>query len=195
MSKNDKTMPTLGQTAGGNSAQYQSAGNMTVNNNYNSLPKPYTQYLKLVEEFEKELENGNIEFREFIDKIQHYTATIDGFIGLEPKLTEAGFGNDIDWAQQMKEYYYKKITENNLSKATQKIHAFLLARICILFNYYIKGAVNDGVSKNVIREMIIEKVIQPIQDMLGENNVLELYDDDITAMIYFLTGNCHIKWK
>ena len=194
MNNKDSTSLTLGQTAGKNSTQYQSGGNMTVNN-YNSQPKPYMQYLKLVEEFEQELENGDIEFREFIDKIQHYTATIDEFVGLEPKLTEAGFGNDIDWTQQMKEYYYKKITENNLSKATQKIHAFLLARICVLFNLHIKGAVNDGVSKDVIREMIIEKVINPVQDMLGENNVLDLYDDDITAMIYFLTGNCHIKWK
>ena len=59
--------------------------------------------------FEQELENGDIEFREFIDKIQHYTATIDGFVGLEPRLTEADFGNYIDWAQQMKEYYYKKL--------------------------------------------------------------------------------------
>ena len=194
MSNINETIPTLGQTAGNNSAQYQAGGDMTVNN-YNGFPKPYTQYLKLVEEFEQELENGNIEFREFIDKIQHYTATIDGFVGLEPKLTEAGFENDIDWAQQMKEYFYKKITENNLSKATQKIYAFLLARIYVLFNLHIKGAVNDGVSKDVIREMIIVKVIQPVQDMLGENNVLDLYDDDITAMIYFLTGNCHIRWK
>lgn len=194
MSSKRDLLTTLGQTAGNNSQQYQATGSMTVNN-YNGQVKSYTQYLKLVEEFEQELDNGDIEFREFIDKIQHYTATIDGFVGLEPKLTEAGFECDIDWAQQMKEYYYKKITENNLSKATQKIHAFLLARICVLFNLHIKGAVNDGVSKDVIREMIIEKVIQPIQDMLGENNVLDLYDDDITAMIYFLTGNCHIRWK
>ena len=95
MSNNDEITPTLGQAAGDNSTQYQSGGDMTVNN-YNSLPKPYTQYLKLVEEFEQELESGDIEFREFIDKIQHYTATIDGFVGLEPKLTEAGFENDID---------------------------------------------------------------------------------------------------
>jgi hypothetical protein len=192
MSKESEAM--LSQKAGSNAQQYQSAGNMTVNN-YNGQPKSYKQYLKLVEEFEKELENGDIEFKEFIDKIQHYTATIDGFVGLDPKLQEAGFQDDIPWAQQMKEYYYKKITENNLSKATQKIHAFLLARVCVLFNLHIKGAVNDGVSKEVIREMIIEKVIHPIQDMLGENNVLDLYDDDITAMIYFLTGNCHIRWK
>ena len=194
MKNKDIKALTLGQTAGKNSTQYQSGGNMTVYN-YNSQPKLYTQYLKLVEEFQQELENGNTEFRDFIDKIQHYTATIDGVVGLSSKLTEAGFENDIDFAQQLKEYYYKKITENNLSKATQKIHAFLLAKICILFNLCIKGAINDGVSKDVIREMIIEKVINPIQDMLGENNVLNLYDDDITAMIYFLTGNCHIRWK
>lgn len=185
---------TLEQKAGHSSTQYQAAGNLTVINN-NGQPKAYNQYLKLVEEFENELEEGNIEFCEFIDKIQHYTATIDGFVGLESKLNDAGFGSDLTWAEEMKEYYFQKLTENGLSKASQKIHAFLLARVCVLFNIHVKGAVNDGVSKEVIRDIIIEKVIQPVQDMLGENNVLGLYDDDITAMIYFLTGNCHIRWK
>jgi hypothetical protein len=186
--------PTFSQIAGDGANQYQAAGNLIINN-YRS--ERYVQYLRLVEEFEKELENGEIEFRQFIDKIQHFTSNIDGseFIGLEKKLEESGFQSDYNWARDMKEYYFKKITENHLSKATQKIHAFLLARICVLFNLHIRGAINDGVPKEDVRELIIKKVIQPIQEMLGVNNVLELYEDDITAMIYFLTGNCHIRWK
>lgn len=180
--------------SGNNSQQYQSAGNMTIINE-SSSPN-YKQYLKLVEEFEKELESGEIEFREFIDKIQHYTSNIDEeVIGLEKKLENGGFQNDYSWAKEMKEYYFKKITENSLSKATQKIHAFILARVCILFNFHVRGAINDGVPKDIIRKLIVTQVVQPVQAMLGENNVLDLYDDDIASMIYFLTGNCHIKWN
>lgn len=180
--------------SGDNSHQYQAAGNMTIINEKSS--PNYNQYLKLVEEFEKELESGEIEFREFIDKIQHYTSNIDEeVIGLEKKLQNGGFQNDYAWANEMKEYYFKKITENGLSKATQKIHAFILARVCVLFNIHVRGAINDGVPKEIVRKLIISQVIQPVQEMLGENNVLDLYDDDITSMIYFLTGNCHIKWN
>jgi len=185
---------TLKQQVGEGSKLYQSGGNMTVINE--SRSKKYNQYLKLVEEFERELETGEIEFREFIDKIQHYTGNIDDeVIGLEKKLENGGFKDDYSWAKEMKEYYFKRITVNGLSKATQKIHAFILARVCISFNLHVRGAINDGVPKNIVRELITSKVILPIQEMLGENNVLDLYDDDITAMIYFLTGNCHIKWK
>ncbi|MBI5539788.1 MAG: hypothetical protein HY951_07000 [Bacteroidia bacterium] len=182
------------QNAGDDANQYQAKGNINVINNYST--EKYGQYLKLVEEFEKELDNGEIEFREFIDKIQHFTSNIDEeIIGLEKKLEESGFQADYKWARDMKDYYYKKLTENNLSKATQKIHAFLLARLYVLFNFHIKGAINDGVPKEEVRELIIKKVIQPVQEMLGVNNVLELYEDDITAMVFFLTGNCHIRWK
>ena len=182
------------EQSGDNSTQYQSAGNMTVINE-RKAPN-YNQYLKLVSEFEKELELGEIEFREFIDKIQHYTNNIDDkFIGLEKKLENGGFQNDYDWAKKMKHYYYMKITENALSKATQKIHGFILAKICVLFNFHIRGAISDGVPKEITRELIITQVIQPIQEILGQDNILDLYDDDITSMIYFLTGNCHIKWN
>jgi len=184
----------LKQQGGNNSNQYQAANNLTVINHTES--PGYNQYLKLVEEFEKEIESGELEFREFIDKIQHYTSNIDDVvIGLEKKLQNGGFEKDYSWANEMKEYYYKKITENDLSKATQKIHAFILAKVCVLFNFHIRGAINDGVPKDIIRGLIISEVVQPVQEMLGKNNVLDLYDDDITAMIYFLTGNCHIKWN
>lgn len=192
MKANNNT--TLNQSGGDGANLYQSGGTMTVINNNHS--EKYNQYLKLVEEFEKELSSGEIEFREFIDKIQHYTSNIDSkIIGLKKKLQDGGFEEDYQWAKEMKEYYFKKITTNDLSKASQKIHAFILARICVLFNIHVRGAINDGVPKEIVRDLIISKVVQPVQEMLGENNVLDLYDDDITAMIYFLTGNCHIKWK
>jgi len=52
---------TLKQQGGEGSKLYQSGGNMTVINE--SRSKKYNQYLKLVEEFERELETGEIEFR------------------------------------------------------------------------------------------------------------------------------------
>jgi hypothetical protein len=194
MSKLESPGSALTQTAGSGANQYQANGNIIIIQNSGSH---YNQYLKLVDEFEREIASEMSPYKELIAKIKHYTSNIDGekIIGLEQKLTNAGFEGDFTWARDMKELYFKKITENNLSKATQKIHAFLLARICVLFNLHIKGAINDGVSKDIVKDLLIQKVINPVQDMVGENNVLDLLDDDLMGMMYFLTGNCHINWK
>ncbi|XGA84108.1 hypothetical protein OEG92_03960 [Polaribacter sejongensis] len=42
--------------------------------------------------------------------------------------------------------------------------------------------------------MINELVIKEVENILSERNILNIYSDDILAMIYFLTGNCHINW-
>jgi hypothetical protein len=184
------------QEAGPGSSQYQSGGNMNIHN-YPALPeKSYKQYLKLVEEFQLELKNGDGDIQGFIDKISHYVSIVDtNYIGLEKKLSDGNFPEDYGFAKRAKDYYAKKLTENNLSRASQKIHAFLLAKVCVVFNLQIRTAIAEGKSKSEIKAMLVSNIVEPIEEMLGENNVLELYSDDITAMIYFLTGNCHITWK
>lgn len=187
-------MTDMKQEAGNGAKQYQAQGDMVVNH-YESIPTGFSiQYKRLVEEFEKELKENNTEYTSFIGKIKHYTSKIDDFIGLEEKLREAGYEDHYKFALRYKEMYWQLLTENDLSKATQKIHAFILARVSVLFILHIKGAINNGVSKEDVNDLIFNKVIFPIQEMLGENNVLDLYDDDIMSMIYFLTGNCHIRW-
>lgn len=186
----------LEQKAGDNSHLYQSAGDLTVNHNYlaSSPDEIRHGYKKLVEAFEKELEEGNTEYLTYIDKIKHYLVKIDGLLTLEDKLKEAGFESYYKWASGLKESYFQKLTENDLSKASQKIHAFLLARICLIFQLTITGNIRDGVSKESINNLIMEKVVFPLENMLQEDNVLNLDSMDIMAMIYFLTGNCHIRW-
>jgi hypothetical protein len=44
-----------------------------------------------------------------------------------------------------------------------------------------------------IKRAVQHEIIDPIEAMLGEN-VLDLYADEINGMLYFLTGNCHIRW-
>lgn len=183
------------QEAGHGAKQYQAARDLTINN-YGEQSTTYSvQYKKLADEFEKELRSGDTDLKTFIAKIKHYTSKIDDFIGLKEKLKEAGYEADYKWALRCKEMYSQMLTENDLSLASQKIHAFLLARICTLFNLHIRGAIDDGTPKEDVRELIIQKIIFPVQNMIGENNVLGLLDDDIMSMIYFLTGNCHIRWK
>jgi hypothetical protein len=45
----------------------------------------------------------------------------------------------------------------------------------------------------LINSLISEKVINPLIVELGDN-LFDFTPDDVQGMLYFLTGNCHIKW-
>lgn len=186
------------QEAGNNSSLYQAGANMTIDqsrNIYNNVISPKA-YKKLAKDYKEETRSGDSVINEVIDKIQHFSNSADVvFLGLEQKLKDAGYESDYQFAAKLKEDYTKYLASNNLSKATQKIHAFLLARIFVAFNLFIPTAVNEGKSKEELKQIIYDKIITPIEETLGIDNVLELYQDDVLAMIYFLTGNCHIKWS
>ncbi|MBC6112777.1 ABC-three component system protein [Pedobacter fastidiosus] len=149
----------------------------------------------MAEEYKKESANDKV-ITEVVGKLQHFISNIDTeFIGLEQKLINGGFQNELQFANLLKEQYTKYLASNNLSRASQKIHAFLLARIYVAFNMYVPEAINEGKSNSEIKDIILEKIVQPVEDVLGVDNVLELYQDDVMSMVYFLTGNCHIKWE
>ena len=50
---------------------------------------------------------------------------------------------------------------------------------------------NETESK--IQAVIAERIINPVKTELGLN-LFKYDEDDIMGMIFFLTGNCHIKW-
>jgi hypothetical protein len=188
----------LGQTAGDGSTLIQSAGSLTYNKitNYSSPVNSVSGYAKLAEEYKKERQEPNSIISQIVDKLQHFSKNIDPvFIGLEQKLIDSGFENELQFASLLKEQYTMYLTSNNLSKATQKIHAFLLARIFVAFNMSIPQAISEGKTKTEIKEIILEKIVKPVEEELGVDNVLDLYQDDVMAMVYFLTGNCYIKWE
>ena len=190
----------LHQRTGNNSEQYASLGSMKINSpelhfHNQSATETYIDYLKLVEEFEKELESEEATILDFIEKIQHYTTVVDEkVIGLQEKLKRAGYEKQFARVNYLKEKYAKELTQNELSKATQKIHAHILAKIWKLFLVNVNPAIDQGFSQVQISTIMDEKVLKPIEEMIAENNVLNIYPDDIVGMIYFLTGNCHINW-
>lgn len=185
------------KATGNNTEQYYSEGNMTVDKRLiiETGEQKFSEYLSLVREFEIELENGHTDFVKFIDKIQHYNSSVDSeFIGLEKKLERGGYQKDFNRVNPFKQRYFQLLTEGQLSNSTQKIHAFILAKICTLFITHINPAIDSGCSQSQIKVMINELVINKIESILSERNILNIYSDDILAMVYFLTGNCHINW-
>lgn len=182
------------QKGGDGSTNYQ-AENITVLTNIN-----YENRLevmdKLVAAYHEEKANGETAFSGYIRKLEKYTKRAEGeLLDLPTKLRNGGFENDIDWALKLKEEYFMLLRENQFSKATQHIHAYLLAWIMVLYQQFVVDAIKAGQPKEAIKQILLDKVIAPVENTLGgKNNVLELYADDINGMIYYLTGNCHLKW-
>lgn len=156
--------------------------------------KPANQYMQdLISKFKKD-EKDNCRITDIIDNLNHYNINIDDdkVFDLEYKLKAGGRSPEYKRAALLKERIAKKIKLNEQSEAAQEIYAYVLSQICSDFHMYISPNLSENTIAN-INILIDEKVIKPAVDTLGEN-VLRLLKDDINGMIYFLTGNCHIKW-
>ena len=156
--------------------------------------KPVNQYMQdLISKF-KEDEKNNCRITDIIDNLNHYNINIDDdtVFDLEYKLKAGGRSSEYKRAALLKERIAKKIKLNEQSEAAQEIYAYVLSQICSDFHMYISPNLPENTIPS-INILIDEKVIKPAVDTLGEN-VLRLLKDDINGMIYFLTGNCHIKW-
>lgn len=188
----------LQQTGGDNSRNYQARRDLYVNPTIINHEKRMEVMKRLIESYHEERDSSdNTEFKGYISKIERYTTNIDSLSNLKIKLTNAGFEDDVSWALKLKENYAKTLTQNSFkfSPASQRIHAFLLAKVLIYFNNKVLPEIKAQKPHSVIKSLIIEEVIEPVEEFVGgKENVLELYSDDINAMLYYLTGNCHIKW-
>jgi len=69
-----------------------------------------------------------------------------------------------------------------------------LAKVYSRFENNIYPRLNEGHPEEYINQLVDEFIVKPIEDLLG-SNLLHIYEDEINGMIYFLMGNCHIKWN
>lgn len=153
-----------------------------------------SQLERLYDRLEKERESSTI-FSEIVDDLLHYKKNADEteFIGLEKKLENGNRISYLNFAEKSKEKFAKKLLRNEHSETAQHIYAFLLAKVYSSFEFNIAPRIKEKHPEIFINELISEFIIRPLEDILGEN-LLRIYDDEINGMIYFLTGNCHIKW-
>ncbi len=165
--------------------------------NLNLTPK--TRLQKYFEELNRQVEN-NERHATFIDNFKEYNTTIKGDIGLEKKLRDGKFDKtEIVRALRFKEKYAKRVAKNEMFLAQQKIDVEIFSMIDNGFYTYVYPLILENQSKKYILEILNEKVIQPILEILNkegaEDNYLDYNANDIFGMVYFLTGKCHLNWK
>jgi hypothetical protein len=79
------------------------------------------------------------------------------------------------------------------SGVAQDILTHILGKMHAEFLLHITPAIQNGASRQEVDVLISEKVMRPIEVMLGDND-LGLTTADLLGFLFFLGGNCHIRW-
>jgi uncharacterized membrane-anchored protein len=155
-----------------------------------------TAYVKdLYKRFEKE-KRENPEFKDICEELNYYISQNgkEGIIGLENKLEAGNRHILVRYAKEVKEQFHKKLLKvSQYSLVAQDINVHILAKVRSAFVMEIYSLILEGKSQESINLLIRERIINPIMTELGIN-IFKYTEDDIMGMIFFLTGNCHIKW-
>ena len=131
-----------------------------------------------------------------IEDFDYFNSQVDDdqIIGLERKLIEGKRVNMVRYAKDVKERYHKKLLRTcQFSEVSQRINVHLLAKVRSYYMDEVYPSVCEGAEPVYIGRLINERIIKPLEAELGEN-LLDYTSEDIQGMLYFLTGNCHIKW-
>lgn len=130
----------------------------------------------------------------FCEQLEHYLAAkTDGDVrGLEAKLIESGRADQLELAKELKERAAKAVMRHQTSRTAQRIYTIILDELHTNFTLSVTPAIQEGAGRREV-DQCIQHVLQNTKSMLGEN-VLEMTVKDLFALLYFLGGNCHIRW-
>lgn len=167
-------------------------GNQQAQGDIYNTTAPVNPFAKLLDELKTEAENDT-NFQEMLEGLAEWLNDRD-VIGLENKLITSGRSDSIRDAIYLKERFTKKLVRSQLSRATQRIYTHILAKIGATFRNVIKPKIAEGASKSEI-DMLIQKFI--IDDIYKDvsDPKLDIDQEHISGMLYFLTGKCHVNWQ
>ncbi len=150
----------------------------------------------LYEKFQKEIETDP-GLKEICKELDYFNSQVedDEMIGLENKLIAGAKPPMIvKYAKYAKEKFHKKLMlTSQYSVVAQDLNVYILSKIHRGFMMEIYTLICNNENESKIQAVIAERIINPIMTELGLN-LFKYDEDDIMGMIFFLTGNCHIKW-
>lgn len=169
-----------------------------IGNAENVYLTPKTRWQRKFEKLQEEV-LSDVRYESFIEDFHNYNTMQDG-IGLKQKLVDAGFSN-IEQIRfiRLKEKYSKRVVKGEMFQAQQEIDVDIFSLIDNDFYTYVYPQIELNTDKSIILNLLKEKVVQPILDILNKeaecDNFLNYNANDIYGMVFFLTGKCHLNWK
>lgn len=159
------------------------------------LPAERSMMQALIERFRDE-ERRNQQFSDRIDELTHFMEELsegEKKRDLAAKLTDGGRADDIPEASRLKELFYKKLQRNLLRRSAQEIIAFSLGTVWMRFRSDVAPLIARQAPKHEVDAAVVQAVVDATMRDLGEN-ILVLLPHEIFGMVYYLTGNCFVKW-
>jgi len=160
---------------------------------FSNISRLSQRFKRLKEEVEKD-----IRLSDFMDDFKNYNTKLDGR-SMPDKLADGGFSPiEILRATKRKHMYSKKLERNKLYETAQLIDMELFSLINLYFETHIESLIEEGADKKVIKVAVLEKIVQPIIDLINQDGqddtFLNYTTEEIYGMIFFLTGKCHLNW-
>lgn len=172
----------------------QDDNSVHIENAFIGAGKTISRLKKLLASFWHEYSN-NIQFKNEVDELQYYKDQVDSgpIEGLEAKLIAGGRGGAVAEATKKKEIFARKLSKLKYYKSAQLVFVYLLGRTEETFKSEIHPMIASGADRAEIDSAIMAKIVEPILDELEGDEMLTSYILPY-GMLYYLTGNCHIKW-
>lgn len=168
-------------------------GNLTTNNNF-AAPAPPSQIERLYEALRKEAADGRVS-QEFIEQLQHFMEVppSQASRSLADKLHATGRGDLVETAEIAKERAAKKIMRFQTSGVAQEIFAHVLGELHNKYLHHVRPLIAAGATRAEIDSAFEMEVIHPVAASM-QPSPLGLTPDLILAMLFYLAGNCHLRW-
>lgn len=163
--------------------------------NHNYAAREPTAMARLVEQYLAET-LADQSLTAWTEKLEHFLTTENSpdVRGLEEKLNAAGRGDMLKVAMLRKQAAAKAIVKQQGSRSAQTIYSYVMADIVVNFEMSVWPLVQNNASREIVDAAMLEKVITPALQIL-ESNPLMLNKMDIQGLVYFLAGNCYIRWE
>jgi hypothetical protein len=162
--------------------------------NYNYGPALPSQIQRLYESLKGEA-NKSAQALEIIEQLQHFMGKPPSQASrtLAEKLQVTDRADLIETAEMAKERAAKKIMRFQTSAAAQEIFAYVLGELHTKYLLHIRPLIAAGATRVEIDSAMEEKVINPVAVTM-EPSALGLTPDLVIAMLFYLAGNCHVRW-
>lgn len=155
-----------------------------------SVPTPLSRLYQILRDDDK----AGKYTAQIADQLLHYCAIKSADVrGLEEKLKTSNRNDLLVEAAELKERAAKLIMRWQTSPVTQDIITHILAKIHGEFMLAVRPAIEAGKNRQQVDELIRTKVVTPTTEMLGDND-LSITLTDIVGLLFYLGGNCHIRW-
>ncbi|EET82094.1 ABC-three component system protein [Acinetobacter radioresistens] len=186
-----------GNIVNGNLTNTGHIHNISTQNHYICSSRNISNIERCYNDLKEKIKNSQ-DVSEYIDQINHYlyrytNITKEDLRTLEQKLIDSGREDYIDEALFYKESASKFIIKFQQNLSIQYIISSILALIKKDFMHFITPLINNNASIYEVNNAIDIHIIKPIEDILS-NTDLSLHFNQVTNLLYFLAGNCHICW-